>query len=137
MVKKHIHTYERRPKIKGATSSIVVFKCIDPDCSHREVRENLFGKRANCPFCGESFVLDPRILRNKLPHCGCKKLSEGHLEAIRDFAETDIYANILKLKQDKFNREQSVPDIVSNAISDGTDRLVKDLEEQESERTGN
>lgn len=102
--KKHIHTYERRPKPKGINSEQVYFRCIDPDCSHRILREDLFGKRANCPFCGEAYVLDPRMLRLKTPHCGCRGLDQEQLSSIKlKLDPKELLENMLKLKQEKFN----------------------------------
>jgi hypothetical protein len=102
--KKHIHTYERRQQPKGIESKQVYFRCVDPDCSHRILREDLFGKRANCPFCGEAYILDPRMLRLKLPHCGCRSLDQEQLSNIKlKLDPKELLENMLKLKQEKFN----------------------------------
>jgi len=102
--KNHIHTYERRKKPKGIKSDQVFYRCIDPDCSHRVLREDLFGKRANCPNCGESYILDPRILRLKLPHCGCNKLDAEQLQEIKENVTPErIMEDLLKLTQENFN----------------------------------
>jgi hypothetical protein len=98
--KKHIHTYERRSKPKGVASDRVYFRCVDPDCSHHIIREDLFGKRANCPFCGEAYILEPRTLRLKLPHCGCRGTSDEP-KIVIDPAQ--LIEDMLKMKQEKFN----------------------------------
>jgi hypothetical protein len=100
--KKHIHTYERRAIPKGMECKQVYYRCIDPDCSHRIVREDLFGKRATCPYCGEPYILDPRKLRAKLPHCGCKNLNDEQREDIK-IDPSELLTDLMKLKQEKFN----------------------------------
>jgi DNA-directed RNA polymerase subunit RPC12/RpoP len=98
--KKHIHTYERRKTPKGASDKQIYYRCLDPECSHRIVREDLFGKRAQCPYCGELYILNPRTLRLKLPHCGCSGLE------VKPAIDTDeLMEKILKLQQEKFNRD--------------------------------
>jgi hypothetical protein len=98
--KKHIHTYERRKTPKGANDKQVYYRCLDPECSHRIVREDLFGKRAQCPYCGDLYILDPRKLRLKLPHCGCRGL-----EAKPEIDTDELMEQILKLQQEKFNKD--------------------------------
>lgn len=102
--KKHIHTYERRQPPKGMSSNQTYYRCLDPDCSHRIVREDLFGKRATCPYCGETYILDPRKLRLKLPHCGCRGAESETLTNLR-LDPAQLMENLLKLKQDRFNKD--------------------------------
>lgn len=63
MVQKHLHTYQR---VKGKRD---VYKCIHPDCTHFTQKELIVGKRADCPFCHNSFVLSKEALRLAKPHC--------------------------------------------------------------------
>lgn len=99
--KKHLHTYEKRPKVKGEKSGVTIYRCIDPDCSHKIVREDLFGKRANCPYCGEPYILNPRILRLKLPHCGCRQLAEQGIDVKID--AMDITNILLRQKKERLD----------------------------------
>lgn len=66
--KKHIHTYERSKQNQN------YYRCIDPDCTHREHKDNILGKRAACRFCKKQFILDQEALRRKDARCpACRR----------------------------------------------------------------
>lgn len=63
----HTHSYikhKSRPKY---------YKCSHPDCTHTAHYDDITGKRSMCG-CGETFILNARNLRLRIPHCGaCTK----------------------------------------------------------------
>lgn len=62
----HLHTYRK----VGHKPTGKMFQCIDPDCTHTQRRDLLLGKRAKCPHCADTYVIDSRKLQYALPHCG-------------------------------------------------------------------
>lgn len=82
----HIHSFKRLRKSKQ-------YKCMHPDCNYLAAREIVKGKRALCPLCRETYILDGRLLDLATPHCAnctrstkqekLNKLQEG-LESILD-----------------------------------------------------
>lgn len=62
------HIWER------SISNKKIYRCKHPDCSTYKDRAFLEGKRAECPKCGELYILTYAKLRNKLPTCDmCSK----------------------------------------------------------------
>ncbi len=63
----HLHIYEQ------SRDNAKIMRCIHPDCMHFTTRNHIRGKRAQCPDCGQSFILTPEFVRMKRPHCeACK-----------------------------------------------------------------
>lgn len=63
---KHIHSYVR-VKHKDRND---LYKCSDPDCSHRTQKEYIRGKRAKCPYCNELFIVTTKQTNEqKTLHC--------------------------------------------------------------------
>ncbi len=60
---KHFHIYQR---IKNRPT---YFRCIHPDCKHYLEKELVIGRRAECPYCHDDYVIQRRDLNNKTPHC--------------------------------------------------------------------
>lgn len=81
----HLHIYKR---IRGRSK---YYRCAHPDCSHYNHKDLLLDKRAMCPYCGQSYILNWQSLRLAVPHCeNCTKgkkridvsLIEQNLKAI-------------------------------------------------------
>lgn len=45
------------------------FRCIHPECSHTVTRSLAVGRKAECPFCGEPYILTYEALNLATPHC--------------------------------------------------------------------
>ncbi len=64
---KHIHSYRR--KALGKDGHYIVYACTKPHCTHYVVPSLLDGKMAECPRCGEPFILGKSSLSLAVPHC--------------------------------------------------------------------
>lgn len=60
---KHYHIYQRVDK-EG-----VYWRCTSPSCRHRDKKEYLHGKWAQCPTCDSLYLLTNESFRRKNPTC--------------------------------------------------------------------
>ena len=58
----HIHLLHRIKKSKQ-------YRCMHPDCSYIATRDIIKGKRALCPICRNTYILEGRLLELAKPHC--------------------------------------------------------------------
>jgi len=71
---KHTHLY-KRVNI-GSSKPYLVYACQKPGCSHYLPAQLLVNKKAECPRCGEEYVIEQRHLELVNPHCNfCGKVS--------------------------------------------------------------
>lgn len=65
----HTHSYVRARKA-DLKPDFLRYRCDHPDCSHIELKANLYGKRSLCPKCRKTtFVLDSQSLKLSRPVC--------------------------------------------------------------------
>lgn len=91
-----LHIYERVGKGngKGAIDG-VLYRCIDPHCTHNRKAEYILGKAALCPKCGVEFILSRMQLKNRLPVCaGCSKSPKPILTEVAKDVMKDIFDEI-------------------------------------------
>lgn len=82
--KQHLHIYER---IRGKGGMTTKYRCIDPDCTHREFANLIEGKRARCSICKVNEIIINR-----------DDLKRKHFRCV-DCSNTAA-ARLLKAKQD-------------------------------------
>lgn len=72
MKKEHVHTY-RRFKQGSIHSPYIIFRCMEPRCSHFVHEDLIVGRECLCYICGKSFILLQKHKRMRRPHCAnCK-----------------------------------------------------------------
>lgn len=72
----HVHMYVRAGQKRESK-----FMCAHPDCTHREERKYLKGKRSLCNKCGEEFLLDSYALGTSKPKCiKCRNVKKDKKE---------------------------------------------------------
>lgn len=57
----HNHRYEK--------VSDLLYKCVVPECPHIISSKILVGRRAECPTCKDTFLVNKEHLRRKKMHC--------------------------------------------------------------------
>jgi len=86
---KHLHVYERA----AHKTRIDLYFCRDPHCNHRINKIYLLGKAAECPFCGQEYVITREMLYKKrkglkLLHCkNCKKRGKERDQTVELLAQ--------------------------------------------------
>lgn len=89
----HTHIYTR-------LNSKLAWKCEVPNCPHiiKGTTELMVGKRAECPYCHQTFYITQEQLRRKIIHCGkCSMRGKLIMDApVVTQTEEDIFTDILK-----------------------------------------
>lgn len=57
---------------KRTTSPYIVFKCLVDGCKHFISEDLAEGRKAQCFYCGDTYILTGYVKRLKFPHCGCR-----------------------------------------------------------------
>lgn len=60
----HIHKYQREKLGKQ-----IIYRCMQPGCSHYIHPKLAVGRVSVCHYCGESFVMTKKSITLKKPHC--------------------------------------------------------------------
>ena len=87
MKTKHTHQY-MRVKIKES----VVYRCMIPGCTHYIPKALLINRIANCPYCGNDFLITRELARRERLHCSSCTVSKkpkpaevvGFLDSIKN-----------------------------------------------------
>jgi formylmethanofuran dehydrogenase subunit E len=82
----HLHKY-KRINIGTNGKEFLVFKCIQPTCTHYIRMDMAEGKLCECNRCGEPLVLDKFAMTLARPHChNCvKRKKSTDVEKISSF----------------------------------------------------
>ena len=67
MTKKHLHKYRRVRQ--GKDKKYIIFKCIEPQCSHFIRKDMIEGKLSSCNSCDSPFIIDKYAMLLAKPKC--------------------------------------------------------------------
>lgn len=81
---KHNHQY-MRVKINKAT----VYRCMLPGCTHYIPKALLLNRIANCPYCGNDYLITRELARRERLHCSsCTVTKKVKAEEVVGFLDT-------------------------------------------------
>lgn len=84
---KHIHTYGRWRK----RGDEMMFKCLDPSCTHTIPRSLMIGKQGKCSKCDAMVLMDWRQAERAKTLClNCQETKEGRLFRARKSMSEDL-----------------------------------------------
>lgn len=80
--RKHLHKYER---VILGSKGYVVFRCVEPDCSHYIAKDFAKGKMCACNRCDGPMILDTRAMSLVRPHCeNCIEHKDSNIEKLKE-----------------------------------------------------
>lgn len=70
----------------------IIYRCMLPGCSHYILKALLINRIANCPYCGNDYVITKDLARRERLHCSACTVSKkpkaeevvGFLDMIKD-----------------------------------------------------